>query len=300
MKAIIIGASGLVGSHLMQACQKRGWQVLGTYHKLVQPGLIFLELTDSNRVRALIQKIQPEVVFLPAFCSNVDYCEQNPTTTYQINVEGSLNVATAALDIGAKLVFYSSDYVFNGAAGPYRETDQPNPICIYGQQKLEVENRISQLLTNYLILRITVVYGWEAQGKNFINRLLKTVQNGQVIKVPQDQVGSPTLVNDIAEASCRLLEAGASGIFHVAGLDWIDRYHLAITAAEAFGLPTEKILPVSTFELNQVAPRPLQGGMVCELMSKTLKWNLRGVTEGIAYLKQSQSLFRPSKLYTYE
>jgi dTDP-4-dehydrorhamnose reductase len=288
MKTVIIGASGLVGSHLLQTCQSRGWDVLGTYHTFAQPGLIPLKLTDSDEVRSLIQKSQPDVVFLPAFRSNVDYCEQNPEETYQINVVGCLNVAQATGDVGAKLVFYSSDYVFNGNAGPYLETDEAEPICVYGRQKLEVEQKIAELLENYLILRITVVYGYEAQAKNFVVRLITNLKNGQTMKVPQDQVGSPTLVDDIAEASCRLVEAGATGIFHVAGPDLMNRYQFAVEVAKVFGLSTENIVPVMTSDLGQVAPRPLKAGMRCDRLQQTLNWNLRGVVDGLNYLKNAQ------------
>ena len=290
MKTVIIGASGLVGSHLLQTCQSRGWDVLGTYHTFAQPGLIPLKLTDSDKVRSLIQKSQPDVVFLPAFRSNVDYCEQNPEETYQINVVGCLNVAQATRDVGAQLVFYSSDYVFNGNAGPYLETDEAEPICVYGRQKLEVEQKIAELWENYLILRITVVYGYEAQAKNFVVRLITNLKNGQTMKVPQDQVGSPTLVDDIAEASCRLVEAGATGIFHVAGPDLMNRYQFAVEVAKVFGLSTENIVPVMTSDLGQVAPRPLKAGMKCDRLVKTLNWNLCGSVEGLEYFKQTQIL----------
>jgi dTDP-4-dehydrorhamnose reductase len=288
MKTLIIGASGLVGSHLWQACQSRGWEVAGTYHQFEQPGLIHLRLTDGDEVGSLIQKTRPNVVFLPAFRSNVDYCEQNPEETHQINVVGSLNVAKAARDVGAKFIFYSSDYVFNGKAGPYRETDEPEPICVYGRQKLEVEQQIAELLEDYLILRITVVYGHEAQGKNFVVRLINNLKNGQAMKVPQDQIGSPTLVDDIAEASCRLVEVGARGIFHVAGPDVMSRYEFALKVGEVFGLPTESIVPVLTPDLGQPAQRPLEAGMVCDQVMQTLNWNLRGVADGLTYLKHTK------------
>jgi dTDP-4-dehydrorhamnose reductase len=288
MKILIMGASGLVGSHLLQACQSRGWDVLGTYHTFAQPGLRPLKLTDSDDVRSLIQKSQPDVVFLPAFRSNVDYCEQNPEETYQINVVGCLNVAQATRDVGAKLVFYSSDYVFNGNAGPYRETDEPDPICVYGRQKLEVEQKIAELWENYLILRITVVYGYEAQAKNFVVRLITNLRNGHTMKVPQDQVGSPTLVDDIAEASCRLVEVGATGIFHVAGPDVMSRYQFALNVAEVFGLPRENIMAVNTPELGQPAQRPLEAGMVCDHLHSSLNWNLRGFADGLSYLKHTE------------
>lgn len=285
MKAVIIGASGLVGSHLLRSCKERGWEVVGTYHNFVQPGLVFLELQDVDAVKSLLSASQPEVVFLPAYLSNVDYCEVHPDETYQINVVGSLNVANAAKEIGAKLVFYSSDYVFDGENGAYTEQDTTNPICVYGQQKLEIEQKIAWLSDNHLILRITVVYGWESQGKNFISRLIKTLQSNQTIKVPQDQIGSPTLVNDIAEASCRLIETNATGLFHVAGIDLVNRYQFALEAAKIFGLSSENIIPVITSDFRQAACRPLKAGMKCDRLSQSINWRLRGISEGLSFLK---------------
>ncbi|VXD24625.1 SDR family oxidoreductase [Planktothrix paucivesiculata] len=285
MNILVIGASGLVGSHLLQTCQQRGWNVMGTSHNVPQPGLIPLEITDETSVKSLITQSQPKVVFLPAFLSNVDYCEQNPEETYQINVVGCLNVAQATREVGAKFIFYSSDYVFNGENGPYQEIDEPDPICVYGRQKLEVEHKISELLDNYLICRIAWVYGQEKQGKNFVLRLISTLKNHQTIRVPQDQIGSPTWANDIAEASCRLIEVEAKGLFHTTGSDCINRYQFAVKIAEMFGLDADLIIPVNTSQLNQVAPRPLKCGMRCDRLNQMLNWNLRGVVDGLSHIK---------------
>ena len=285
MKSLVIGASGLVGSHLLKTCQARNWDAIGTFHNYAQPNLTFLKLQDVDAVRSLLQTAQPEVVFLPAYLSNVDYCELHPDETHTINVGGSLNVANAAKEVGAKLIFYSSDYVFDGENGAYTEQDKPNPICVYGQQKLEIEQKIATLYENHLILRITVVYGWESQGKNFVSRLIKTLQSNQTMKVPQDQIGSPTLVNDIAEASCRLVEANATGLFHVAGSDLVDRYEFALEAAKVFELPTENIIPVITSEFGQPARRPLKAGMKSDRLAQTLNWQPRGISEGLGFIK---------------
>lgn len=289
MKGIIIGASGLVGSYLWKTGKQGGWDLVGTYHKFAQPELVPLKLTESEAVRALLLKTKPEVIFLPAFLSNVDYCEQHPEETYQINVTGCLNVIKTAQELDSKLVFYSSDYVFDGESGPYRETDKPNPICVYGKQKLEVEQNIAEILDDYLILRITVVYGWEIQGKNFVSRLLKSLKENKPVKVPQDQIGSPTLVNDIAEASYRLVEAGARGIFHIAGSEVMSRYDFALEVAKVFQLPRDNIIPVLTPDLGQPAPRPLKAGMICDRLTDTINWCLSNPYEGLSYLKSDIS-----------
>jgi dTDP-4-dehydrorhamnose reductase len=287
MKGIIIGASGLVGSYLWKIGKERGWDLAGTYHKFAQPGLVFLPLTEPETVRSLFYQIEPKVIFLPAFLSNADYCEQHLEETYQINVVGCLNVIKTAQELGSQLVFYSSDYVFDGESGPYRETNKPNPICVYGKQKLELEQKITEILDNYLILRITVVYGWEMQEKNFVSRLLKSLAANQIVKVPQDQIGSPTLVDDIAEASYRLVETGATGIFHTAGSDVISRYDFALEVAKVFELPNEHIIPISTPDLRQAAPRPLKAGMICDRLTDTIGWRLSSPHDGLSYLKSN-------------
>ncbi|WP_017294111.1 SDR family oxidoreductase [Geminocystis herdmanii] len=283
MKTLIIGASGLVGYHLLQTTKSRGWDVTGTYHNYQLPELSPLETIQEQKVRSLIFQIQPEIIFLPAFLSNVNYCETNSEESHLINVEGSLNVIKASKEIGAKLVFYSSDYVFDGQSGPYKETDLVNPICVYGKQKLEVENLITKLLDDYLLLRITVVYGYELQGKNFVTRLIKSLQNKEIVKVPMDQIGSPTLVNDIAEASCRLVETKQQGLFHVAGVDVISRYDFALKVADVFNLDCQYVIPIDTPSLHQLAPRPLKAGMICDKLSSTLNWNLKGTIEGLNF-----------------
>ena len=118
--------------------------------------------------------------------------------------------------------------------------------------------------------------------------MISTLKNNQTLRVPQDQIGSPTLVDDIAEASCRLIEGGAKGLFHTTGSEWMNRYQFAIQIAEMFGLDTDLIIRVNTSEFNQVAPRPLKCGMRCDRLTQTLNWNLRGVVEGLNHFQQTQ------------
>lgn len=288
MKVLIIGASGLVGSHLLFACQQRKWEVLGTYFQNFSEGLIPLSITNKVELQKLLEEYQPEIVFLPAFISNVDYCEQHPDETYRVNVIGCLNVIQICQTNKIKLVFYSSDYVFDGKSGPYQESDKAQPISVYGQQKLIVENYITELLTNYLILRITVIYGTEKQRKNFLIRLIKTLRNNQEIKVPKDQIGSPTLVNDIADASCDLIEANAQGLFHVSSEDIISRYDFACQCAKFCDLPINKIIPIETSKLEQLAKRPLNAGLISCRLKSNLNYKLKNVHQGLTYLSQNQ------------
>lgn len=285
-RAVIFGASGLIGSHLLRVGHRKGASVVGTCYSNCMPGLRRLDITDANAVSSLLRALDPGVIFLPAANPNVDLCETEPERTRRVNVEPVRTVATIAARTRSRVVFYSSDYVFDGQGGPYSEADIPAPICEYGQQKLEAETVLRELLPDqHLILRVTVVYGWEHQGKNFVARLVRTLREGMQMRVPSDQVGSPTLVDDIASASWALAEAGAKGTFHLAGPDLLDRFEFARRAAASFGLDAGLVQPVSTSELRQAAPRPLQAGMISAKAETLLNRKLLGVTDGLAQMK---------------
>lgn len=287
MRVAVIGASGLVGSHLMQACKRRKWEVMGTYSEHAHEGLIPLHMTDPASVEEIMQKMKPEVVFLTAFNPDADFCEQHPKETRETNVRGNANVIEASLRVGAKIVYYSSDYIFNGKKGPYREDAIPDPISEYGRQKLSVEETIQRLAKNYLIIRTTVVYGWEERGKNFFCNLLTHLEDGEEMKVSSDQIGTPTLVNDLAEASCRLVEVGTSSIVNVAGPDRMSRFEFAVDIARIFDLPVSKIIPMTTMELKQPAPRPLNAGLICDRLLQLDNYKMRSVKDGVQFLKAS-------------
>lgn len=288
MKVLIVGASGFVGSYLMGACRGRGWDVTGTYGEHPQEGLVPLHMTDPSSVTDVMRQVNPEVVFLTAFNPNVEYCERHPQETWEANVLGNANVIHAAQSIGAKIVYFSSDYVFNGKKAPYCETDSPDPICEYGRQKLAVEKIIQALPGFHLIIRTAVVYGWEERGKNFFCHVLSVLKKGETIMVPVDQIRTPTLVDDLAEASCMLTEKDAAGVVHIAGPDRISRFAFAKAIAQEFGLPLEKISPATTEELKQSELRPSDVSLDSGKFQRVVGMKVRGVSEGLHFL---QSLF---------
>jgi dTDP-4-dehydrorhamnose reductase len=291
---LVIGASGQVGGHLLDHLQKEGRPAIGTCRQHPRAGLHQLELQDRQAVTDLLDRFEPDIVYLPAALANVDFCELHPNEAYKTNVLGTCSVVSLVNLIGAKLVYFSSDYVFDGLNGPYSETDPARPGCEYGRQKLLSEHYIALHAKNYLIVRTTVVYGWERQGKNFIQRLIDTLRIGQRIRVPIDQVGSPTYAPNLAEAVVELAIGGATGLFHVAGPKLANRYELAVAAAQAFGLDSGLIIPVRTAELEQAAVRPLQAGMRVNKAQEVLHTQLIDYLSGLrlmtsAYTKVESS-----------
>jgi dTDP-4-dehydrorhamnose reductase len=281
---LVIGASGLVGSWLLRAAQARGWAAAGTYLSQSLAGLRGLDIRDGGQVCSLLAELHPEVVFLPAARANVDHCELHPAEVYPTNVSGVRNVVGASNEVGAKLVYFSSDYVFDGTSGPYAEEEAPNPINQYGIQKVLAEHYVALHARDYLIVRTTVVYGAETAGKNFVYRLHRTLAAGETLTVPMDQVGSPTYAPDLAHAAIELAGLDARGLYHLVGPTQVDRYRFACEAAEQLQLDAALIRPVTTTELGQPARRPLRAGLLCDKALRVMTTRLRDHTEGLRAL----------------
>ncbi len=286
---LVIGASGQVGEHLMRCLQGAGYPAAGTYYPDPRPGLLPLDIRDQRTVAVLLDQIRPEIVYLPAALTNVDYCELHPDESYVTNVLGTCHVAREVERIGAKLVFFSSDYVFDGLDGPYAETDPVHPICEYGRQKVLGEHYVALHVSKYLIVRTTVVYGWESQGKNFVKRLIGSLGKGGSVRVPIDQVGSPTYAPNLADAVVEMSVAGVTGLYHIVGSKLANRYELAVEVAQAFQLNSSLIEPVTTPELQQVAPRPLRAGMRSDKAQNILQTHLVDYITGLKRMVAEES-----------
>jgi dTDP-4-dehydrorhamnose reductase len=272
--SLVLGASGQVGKYLYKCLRETDEQTIGTSFLHSKPGLVRLDIRNKQTLAARMEDWEPQVVYLPAAMTNVDHCEQNPDLTYQINVQGVCNVAKETKRIGAKLVFFSTDYIFDGTNGPYSEDDLANPLCQYGTQKLISEHYIALHSSDYLIVRTTVVYGWESRGKNFVQRLTNSLKKGEQVHVPLDQIGNPTYAPNLAEAVVELATSKESGIFHIVGPELISRFDFAVIAAETFNLDCQLIKPVTTAELGQIANRPLQAGLRIDKVQEILQTEL--------------------------
>ncbi len=271
MKVLIIGASGQVGGALLRVLECSGIELVGTYHSQPLRGTLKLDVRDQGAVHNCLEAVQPDAVFLVVNTpGGVDYCEIHPTEAQALNVAGTRNVATAVAQCGAVLVYYSTDYIFDGKAGPYVEEDQPCPISVYGRTKWEAEQVIQTFVPAHLILRTTAVFGWDRTSRNFAMQVWDHLQSGNPMRVPQDQWCNPTFVDYLAGVSIRLLQMGATGVFNVVGKDRMLRSELAKALARAMALDPTLVIPMSTSELGQVASRPLHGGLKTDKLAQLL------------------------------
>jgi CDP-6-deoxy-D-xylo-4-hexulose-3-dehydrase len=218
----------------------------------------------------MVKGLKPQVIFLAGALGSADYCEAHPREAQRINADGTANVAQAAREVGARLVFYSSDYVFDGSAGPYTEDDPPAPLNVYGRTKVAAEAAIRGLLEDYLIIRTTVVFGWNRTSPNFAMQVWEHLQAGKELRVASDQWGTPTLADYLAEVSIRLVHMGVTGTINVVGKDRLPRAAFGQALARVMALDPAKIIPVPTAQLGQRAPRPLHAGLRTEKLQQLL------------------------------
>jgi dTDP-4-dehydrorhamnose reductase len=245
MRVTLFGASGLLGHDLVPALS--GEQVTAF-------SVEDADLRDHARVRDLIRESRPEWILLLAAYTDVDGCESNRDLAFAVNCEGAVNVAEAAREAGSRLLFVSTDYVFDGSKrSPYETSDPRNPASVYGETKARAEERLLEILPEVLIVRTSWLFGHG--GKCFPETILKLAATRPEISVVNDQRGSPTYTRDLASALVQLCRASARGIVHVTNsgnCTWCD---LAKEIVRASGLPA-KVKPVTTAEFPRPARRP--------------------------------------------
>jgi dTDP-4-dehydrorhamnose reductase len=286
-RVLIVGASGLLGAKLCEIASGK-YEVFGTYHSHEMKGKNFfrLDVTKRKEIFNLFERVKSNVVFDFHSITDVDYCELHPEEAWMVNVDGTKNIAEACKTFGAKMVFISSDYVFDGRKSSYSEKDKPNPVNFYGKTKAIAEKVVEFLVPDFIIARTAVLYGLGGYGKKpFPLWVLENLKEGKEIKVVIDQFNNPTLADNLAEILLKLYEKDVSGLFHVVGKDNISRYEFAIKVAEVFNLNKNLIKPIATPELRQAALRPRKLELSTKKLQRVLGIVPVEIEEGLKILK---------------
>jgi dTDP-4-dehydrorhamnose reductase len=245
MKAMILGATGLLGKALV-----REW----TGDEVIGLGSDAVDIRDAGGVREAVQKSLPEWIVLAAAYTDVDGCEAQADLAFSVNRDGAVNVAQAAKQAGAKLLFLSSDYVFDGKkTSPYEVSDVRNPRSVYGRSKAEAEVRLLEVMPEVCIARTSWLFG--IGGKCFPDTILKLAASRPAVDVVSDQRGCPTYSVDLARAIISLCRAGARGIVHVTNSGNCSWFEFAQEIVKDAGLAVE-VRPVSSAQMARPAPRP--------------------------------------------
>jgi len=242
---MIIGATGLLGKALTH--EWSGDEVVGL-------GSRDVDIRDADKVREVVEGHRPDWIVLAAAYTNVDECETHPELALAVNRDGAVNVAQAAKQTGAQLLFLSSDYVFDGKkTSPYEAEDTRNPQSVYGRSKTEAEVRLLEVLPECCIARTSWLFG--TGGKCFPDTILKLAASRPALDVVNDQRGCPTYSVDLSRAIIQLCRSHASGIVHVTNAGECSWFDFAREIVKGGGLATE-IRPVSSQQMARPAPRP--------------------------------------------
>ncbi len=262
----IIGGSGLVGGYLTRVFKEaQGYKkVVPTTHSIQRERFYPLDITLPEQMEKFFLKYHPDVVIFAAAMTHVDRCEEEKELCLKSNVEAVKDSIRFLKKSGKffQFVFFSTEYIFDGENGPYPETASANPLSVYGTSKWLAEEFIRREVENYLIIRITGAYGLESAQKNFFYTVRRHLTQNKMLRVPNDQISSPTYAGYIARTVRYLVERGEKGTFHVTGNTRISRSDFARAIAERFGWDLKWIEPVATADLEQKAKRPLNAGLI--------------------------------------
>jgi dTDP-4-dehydrorhamnose reductase len=288
VKLLVTGASGLLGTKLCQLALKRNYEVYAAYrqHKPLYGTPVELNILDAKAEQQTLAKIRPDAVVHAAALTDVDKCEQEKQLAWKTNVEATENLVQFCRKRGVFLLYVSTDYVFDGEKGNYKETDTPAPINDYGLTKLKGEE-VVQALDNYCIARGSVIYGsTPATGKiNFALWLFDKLKKKEEVKIVIDQWNSPTLNINMAEMIIEALEKRTNGIFHLAGATRLSRYEFAENLAETFNLDTKYLTPTQSKHIKWVAKRPKDSSLNVNKAEQTLTNKPLRIREALEKMK---------------
>jgi len=277
---LVVGAKGMLGTDLMEVLHSStpGDEVAGW-------DIEEIDVEKEEGTVAKIEKLRPEIVVHIAAYTDVDGCESNKEKAFAVNGEGTKHVALAASKCHAKMVYLSTDYVFDGdKREPYSESDSPHPLNVYGESKLKGEQYVQTLVKDFLIIRTQWLYG--PFGKNFVSSILQQARGQSALCIVDDQTGSPTYTADLAKAISKLIQFDARGIFHVANSGVCTWYTFGQTILKFLGINRVKVIPISSGELGRPAVRPFYSVLGCQKLKEETGLTMRPWSEALKdYLK---------------
>jgi dTDP-4-dehydrorhamnose reductase len=294
-KVLITGAVSLLGAGLLKKVPTN-YKIFLTYHNNQSPGSksrsFPLEICNKQQTFQLVSKLNPQIIVHAASASDVDWCEKNQKAAQAINVEGARNMIDAAKKIKAKIVFISSNAVFDGKNPPYNEDSKVNPINFYGKTKAEGEKIVLASGLSPLVLRLITMYGWQPPGArdNPVTWKIKKLKKRETLTMVTDHFINPLYNIAAAEAIWKAIELAKVGIFHIAGADKVSRYQWALLVAEVFGFNKSLVKPISSNKLKNLTLRPDDTTYQTRKMEIELGIRPVSLLEGLVSMHKEKSL----------
>ena len=290
MKILITGANGFLGYYLVEQLLAKNFSITATgkggcrlpFTHDINFQWLSMDFTDPFSIHDVFENIKPDVVIHAGAMSKPDECETNQMLAYLVNVEGTVQLLINSADIKSFFVFVSTDFVFDGERGMYNENDIPNPVNYYGRTKLEAEEAVKEYEFDWAIVRTVLVYGKNHSGHNNILKIVKEkLEKGEEYNVVDDQLRTPTYVEDLAKGIVSIVEKKATGIFHLSGKGILTPYQMAIKTSELLHLDNSVLKRVTASSFNQPARRPLKTGFVIDKARKELGYEPLSFDEGL-------------------
>jgi len=256
---VIIGGSGFLGYYLHHGLTKLGKEIHSTFYRNIidEKNFHALDLDNKIEVMRIIDENVPDTIIYAAGLTNVDLCEKNNELAITANVNGVKNIIEAAKKYNSKIIYISTSAVFSGKKDEYFESDEPDPISFYGKTKLDGENLVLNSGLENLIIRTDQPYGWKRKWHhtNSVLRTLENLEEKEVFREISDWYNTPTYVEDFVLATNKLIEEKLTGIFHIVGTDFDNRFNFSRIVAEVFELDSSKMEAIESTELNLSAKR---------------------------------------------
>jgi dTDP-4-dehydrorhamnose reductase len=292
---VVTGANGLLGQKLVQKLSRRDAVHLiatgvGPNRNPLDEGYVYekMDITNPDEVRAVFTKYEPTEVINTAAMTNVDQCEKEQEACWKLNVEAVETQVALCKEFETRMVHISTDFIFDGAAGPYTEKATPNPLSWYGKSKLEAENIVITSGLPYSIARTQLVFGVvpDMSRTNIVLWVKKSLENKQTIKVVNDQWRCPTLAEDLAEGVVLMTMKNKQGIYNISGPDMYSIYDMAQMVADHWKLDKTLITPTDSVSLNQPAKRPPKTGFIILKAQTELGYRPRTFTEALSIVER--------------
>ncbi|MCL4857244.1 MAG: SDR family oxidoreductase [Flavobacteriales bacterium] len=287
MKILITGSNGLLG-------HKEGINLLATstgenrIKAITGFDYISLDITNKLQVEQVFNQFKPNVVINTAAMTNVDACEDKKEECWNLNVNAVKNLIEASEKHQTHLIHLSTDFIFDGEKGPYKEEDKPNPLSYYGESKYEAEKLVQQTKTKWSIVRTIIVYGVveDMSRSNIVLWAKQALEKGNPLTIVDDQFRMPTLAEDLAYACWLIAEKSATGIYHICGKDFMSVLELVNRVADFYGYDKSIISPIKSSSLNQAAKRPPKTGFVLDKAYKELEYSPCSFEEGLGIVTE--------------
>jgi dTDP-4-dehydrorhamnose reductase len=291
---LITGGSGFAGRNLIRRISPFA-KVYSTWHThVVEEGQsiksVKLDITNSEEVQKVISDISPEIIIHAAAIANLKLCRENQSKSYEVNVRGTYNIARAAEKAGARMIYISSDLVFDGSRSYYKEEDIPEPICYYGKTKYEGEKIVASVNSNYCITRSALIYGYGlGLSQPFSQVIIEKLSHGISVELYKDEYRSPIYIKNFCDIIFEIsLNDQIHGLYNICGTQRLSRFDLGLKISELFGFDKRLIIPVlvSNSALNEIRPRDCS--MKNSKLKAAIKTKIQTIEEGLSEMLQNK------------